>query len=238
MLKSTEQTAAGDRAARLWVGNDIVDLSDAEARGKSADSRFVGRILSQTEAESFARRPTDRHLWSLWSAKEAAYKVLTKAVGMRPSARSLEVSGADGNAGSVVCGDLRLEVEWSHAEDSIHCISWWTAAAEARTPRTALDWAVGQRGWGWGHLPLSPDEEATAGNEHSAAVRQLAKALLRRHVHGGGSLEVLRPTIRKRHGPPTFAVAGKPYPDWDVSLSHHGCFFAAAIGSRAQGGVG
>lgn len=60
------------------VGNDVVDLGEPENQGKSGDGRFLARVFTDQEQEmiALAARP-DTLLWSLWAAKEAAYKAIS-----------------------------------------------------------------------------------------------------------------------------------------------------------------
>ncbi|MBU2228722.1 MAG: 4'-phosphopantetheinyl transferase superfamily protein [Proteobacteria bacterium] len=61
------------------VGNDIVDLEESGNRGKSGDGRFLGRIFTPEERELIAGADCpDALLWSLWAAKEAAYKAVSR----------------------------------------------------------------------------------------------------------------------------------------------------------------
>ena len=61
------------------VGNDVVDLKDAANSGKSRDSRFLKKILTDAEIEYVKNADgPDQALWSLWACKETAYKVIKK----------------------------------------------------------------------------------------------------------------------------------------------------------------
>ncbi len=61
------------------VGNDVVDLNEPDNRGKSGDERFLDRVFTAEEREMIAgARSPDRLLWSLWAAKEAAYKAVSR----------------------------------------------------------------------------------------------------------------------------------------------------------------
>ncbi|MHB8770731.1 MAG: 4'-phosphopantetheinyl transferase family protein [Syntrophales bacterium] len=60
------------------MGNDVVDLHDPDNRGKSGDDRFLARVFTAEERGLIARAADpDRLLWSLWAAKEAAYKAVS-----------------------------------------------------------------------------------------------------------------------------------------------------------------
>lgn len=113
------------------VGNDVVDLKDPENIGKSRDDRFLDRVFTAGERELIASDPsTDTLLWSLWAAKEAAYKAVSSA---DPTVRSIPrryrvvLDARDATrkivrlAGKVITprGELVLEVavsaDWVHA---------------------------------------------------------------------------------------------------------------------------
>lgn len=67
--------------SRNRVGNDIVDLSIADIQHKYLDKRFLIRVFSQFEQEAITQS-IDKNiiLWSIWAAKEAAFKALKKNV--------------------------------------------------------------------------------------------------------------------------------------------------------------
>ena len=116
------------------VGNDVVDLKEPENIGKSRDDRFLGRVFTAGERERIASAPSpDTLLWSLWAAKEAAYKVVSSAdpaVCSIPRRYRVVLDGEDATrvtrksvrlAGKVITprGELVLEVavsaDWVHA---------------------------------------------------------------------------------------------------------------------------
>jgi len=64
------------------IGNDVVDLISPANRQKSTDSRYLKKILTDTEIEQvLCSDDPDAALWSIWVCKEAAYKVLIKQTG-------------------------------------------------------------------------------------------------------------------------------------------------------------
>ena len=63
----------------LVIGNDIVDLTVPENRGRSGDRRFRARVFTAAEEEWIdAAAAPDTMLWMLWAAKEAAFKAALK----------------------------------------------------------------------------------------------------------------------------------------------------------------
>jgi len=113
------------------MGNDVVDLKDPENIGKSRDERFIGRVFTAGERERIASAPSpDTLLWSLWAAKEAAYKAVSRAdpaVCSIPHRYRVVLDAEDVTrkivhlAGKVITprGELVLEVavaaDWVHA---------------------------------------------------------------------------------------------------------------------------
>lgn len=113
------------------VGNDVVDLKDPENIGKSRDDRFLCRVFTAGERELIASVPSpDTLLWSLWAAKEAAYKAVSSAdpaVCSIPRRYRVVLEAEDATrkivrlAGKVITprGELVLEVavsaDWVHA---------------------------------------------------------------------------------------------------------------------------
>jgi hypothetical protein len=61
------------------VGNDVVDFAAPGNLGKSGDTRFCGRVFTAEERALIAgaARP-DALLWTIWAAKEAAYKAVSR----------------------------------------------------------------------------------------------------------------------------------------------------------------
>ena len=127
------------------VGNDVIDLKDPENIGKSRDDRFLGRVFTAGERELIASVPSpDTLLWSLWAAKEAAYKAVSSAdpaVCSIPHRYRVVLEAEDATrkivrlAGKVITprGELVLEVavsaDWVHAlaagaEEALKRLCW------------------------------------------------------------------------------------------------------------------
>lgn len=203
------------------VGNDVVDLKDPENVGKSGDDRFLGRVFTAEERTQIAGAPSpDRFLWSLWAAKEAAYKAVSRADRSVCSVPRrypvlLEPEGTGRNvrrvAGRVITpkGELVLEVALS--EDWVHALAAKTEEALGRIVRCVkrLD---GERG---------------AADDPSAFVREalLGEIACR--------LDCSTEELRVVDGPdgsaaPRVLFRGESLTE-EVSLSHEGRFAAFAF---------
>lgn len=82
------------------VGNDIVDIAEAEKASNWQRPRFLGKLFSYSEQQLIQNddNPT-LMVWRLWSMKEAAYKLFTQAHPSRfynPKSFQCEVKGHTG----------------------------------------------------------------------------------------------------------------------------------------------
>jgi phosphopantetheinyl transferase (holo-ACP synthase) len=187
------------------LGNDVVDLGDPEAR--LAHPRFDARVFTREERAALRGSPDPERLrWSLWAAKEAAYKCLKKRAPetVFSPARFAVRLAADGT-GSVDCGGRRLRLAVFREGDALHAV-----ASDGADPGAALRVLA--------ELPAAQDA--------SQAVRALARAAAA-PVLGCAprEIEIVRegrvPRLRRRGAPV----------DLDLSLSHHGRYLEAALAS-------
>ena len=199
------------------VGNDVVDLREAANTGKSGDSRFLRKILTDAEIEFVrtAKNP-DTELWSLWACKETAYKVIKKLfpaiafVPVRwPAVFKKTKSGyAEGEVG--ILGKDGVFIRLFSGSDYIHC-----AGSDDKATLDKLIWNV----------ETLPDE----GTCPSLFSRQcLVKSLAEHFALNSHQIKIKR---RKQQGellPPRVCICGKET-DLDVSLSHDGRFVAYAF---------
>jgi phosphopantetheinyl transferase (holo-ACP synthase) len=186
---------------RPAIGNDVVDLTDPGGARHHENQRFVARVCADEER---TRVVSARDLWSLFAAKEAAYKALIK-VGGSPGFghRAIRVGpGLD----SVTWGGWRLELAITGDVDHVHAVAWTAGPRPmVRVART------------------TPDE--------SEAARTVLRELVARAIGcDPEELAIVRdpsPGSWDGYGPPRVVRSGVPL-DADVSLSHDGSFVAAA----------
>jgi phosphopantetheinyl transferase (holo-ACP synthase) len=235
------------------VGNDVVDLTRAEARGKARDQRFVRRVFTAAEAAFIqSASDPDRALWMFWAAKEAAFKVVSKQErGALFAHRNYEVQppsqwtldGTTGRARGAVTlqGEwLReLAVDWEWSAHRVHCLAV-SGRASFGSVRSAVgrvdpaaksiagDATVAGAG-GAGSTAWTQRETLSARTPESCEARLLAKRLA--YEAGLGEVEVVRNPGDRRMGPPLLYAVGSsaPLAGWDLTLSHDGAFAAAAL---------
>jgi phosphopantetheinyl transferase (holo-ACP synthase) len=192
-------------ARDAFIGNDVVDLADPVIARHHENERFVTRVCSDGER---ARVATARDLWSLFAAKEAAYKALVK-LGASPGFRHREICVAPDFAGVTWAG-TRVSLTVEADEDRVHAIAWcgrgaWPVFEVHRTRRSSL-------------------------NEGRQA-RVVLRDLVARAVGcSAAELEVVRDPVAGAwdgYGPPYVLRAGVRI-ETDVSLSHDGRFVGAA----------
>ncbi|MBS0327201.1 MAG: 4'-phosphopantetheinyl transferase superfamily protein [Proteobacteria bacterium] len=218
------------------IGNDVVDLAAAHNRDRARRLRFLERTLTAAERGRLSPgTDADREFARLWSAKEAAYKALRKrdpSFVFAPRRWQVELGSTQSRTGEregsvTVSADLRVAVRWRQMDDWVHCV------ALVGQPPLVVDEAVAQAAGLEGGEPFSEREREGFSCAESAAVRSLAKRLLRRH--GAGSVEIVRAPDGHVRAPPRAYSGAMPLAGVDLSLSHDGRFVAAVI-ALATGG--
>jgi len=184
------------------VGNDVVDLDDPVIGASHLRERFLARVLSPTEREHLASvAEAKRYVWSLFAAKEAAYKVVAKrTVAPAFAHRRFEVAG-DLSTVSYEGLVMRLRVETRGS--FVHAVAWTGVEA-----------------------PVSSVAQLETTEDPSLGVR----ARLLSALGGDPELSVVREPRAASwdgFGPPRVLCGGRPV-GLDVSLSHDGCFVAWA----------
>jgi phosphopantetheinyl transferase (holo-ACP synthase) len=191
------------------LGNDVIDLGDPETRPGARHPRFDARVFTREERAALALAADPERLrWSLWAAKEAAYKCLKKlAPGTCFSPVRFAVRLSVEGTGSVDFGGRRLRVAILSQGDALHAVATGGADPERTVLRVLSE------------LPVTADSAGA-----SEAVRALARDAAASQLGcAPGELELSRegrvPRLR-RHGA-KHAL--------ELSLSHHGRFLAAAL---------
>ncbi len=200
------------------LGNDVVDLTDPEARPGATHPRFDARVFTPAELERLRGSGAPHRLrWMLWAAKEAAYKLLRKV-----DARTIfspvrfQVALDATLRGQVRHGDRVVSLRLGEGEDSLHAI-----ATDERTPESRILTETAELEDPAGALP------GTGG----AAARALAVE----HIAGRLGVDPEELEIERRGRIPTLRHRGEET-GLDLSLSHHGRFvaFACDLGEPAQ----
>ncbi len=209
-----------------YIGNDVVNLSDSQARAKSGNIRFLNRVFTQNEQDLICRSiDPDLAVWSLWAAKESAYKAISKKrIGITSSPRKYEIKLDSSPRHGFLTGAAITPAEpvffnLFSGTDFVHCV-----AAESRTTLNLILWGMERSDTGCyqrGAFHGFQDESATA---RMAAVSAIAAYLgvkpedvnIRRDRHSGSLC------------PPVAYLKGERIKG-DLSLSHDLPFIAYAF---------
>ncbi len=186
------------------VGNDVVDLADAEAAHGANHARFDARVFGPRERHRLQTADDPRRMrWILWAAKESAYKAARRRdPGVIFSPVRFEVALDAGLQGCVRHPGGALEVRIELFGDCVHAL----AAAAPHEPETLLRGVA-----------------VVAGGDPGERVRALAIGALAQHFDTApGAL-----SIRSVGRIPQLFLRGTATA-CPLSLGHHGRFVAWA----------
>jgi len=187
------------------IGNDVVDLDDPETAAEGLNPRFDQRVFTTDELRQLAAADDARALrWTLWAAKESAYKLAKRRDPETVFAHSLFETVLDEDGFGTVChGDWCCAVAISREGSTIHAI----ATPDDRDRQRVIT--------GLGHVLESDDP--------SVCVRELATKSVARHLH----IKSAAVTISAGEDRiPVLCIDGRP--SGHLSLSHHGALTAFA----------
>ena len=206
----------------MLVGNDVVDLHDPESRPEAIHNRFDARVFTSDEREALRASASAHELrWTLWAAKESAFKVAKKldpAVRFLP--RDFVVRRITEGRALVMHETGAFDVRLRRTDDWVGAVATpmaanaaWTTAANA--PST--------------HRPITAGIERleVPGADPNRTVRELARAALAL----GMNLPPGQVQIAADRGIPVAYWRNRRLPV-DLSLSHHGRFVAWAWSAR------
>jgi len=200
-----------------YVGNDVVDLREPANAGKSQDSRFLKKILTNAEIEFIQNAENhDTTLWSHWACKETAYKVLKKSF---PDAAFLprqwtviftktKSKYSDGEV--IIPGKGSVYIRLFSNTRYVHCIG-----ADVLTVLDKLIWSV----------EALPEEEKI--NPSLYLRNCLGQSLAKHFSLNSHNIKIKRTRENGELQPPRVYVSGRKT-DIDISLSHDGKFIAYA----------
>jgi len=157
---------------------------------------LVQRILTPTERLLVAVSPDrDFMLWSLWAAKEAAYKAWAQGrfpAPFSPASFAVEFLTEKGHA-RVVKGDTSIPVRWSRGPDWVHALAGEDAASVVvRIERLEGNPSASVRRW------------AVASLKEAGGPAAVVRGRPPRFFEDGGELEV---ALSLSHDGPYGAVA-------------------------------
>ena len=189
------------------IGNDVVDLGDADSRVAGHHPRFDDRVFAPSERELIAACPAgERVRWLLWAAKESAYKAARRAdVHTVFSPSRFVVCLTAGTGATVAAAGRTFDVELRADDEHVHAIARGRDDARATVYSAVACLA------------------AVGGTTPSAAVRRITVTTLARLL----DIPERELALTREGRVPRLWVRGRPSAA-ELSLSHHGRFVAFA----------
>ncbi len=224
------------------MGNDIVDLLSDDAQARYLNQRFMQRVFSAQEQDSINQSGhKDRMLWSIWAAKEAAYKACQKQHKQLLFAHRLfyvdEITLLNLVCRPCESGELlgqlhynnqRLIVKWQWTAHYVHCIAIMTPMDTPSHHWQQIKFAINTIATAPPTLTMqqlfSAEELQSIHSHESLVTRYYAKKLLYRL----GADQTLK-IIKNDREPPQLMQQEQLPPDYEASWSHDGEWSAVAI---------
>lgn len=235
----TDITSAISSLSAAFVGVDVVDLTADRIRDRGLSQRFLDRVFTEAErARIDAAADEVSETWTLWAAKEAAFKVVSKLLGTPPvfEHRAFEVIDAPGTPPTGV-RYRDIHVALTARSDAEHVVvhAWNDPSSLVMVSEMGQDDAQELLDFrepfdAWCGPRFTPEEREALHSRASAFVRLLARMDAARFL----DMEEKRLSIRAGPGatgrrPPFLFVDGRESPSTDLSFSHHGNRLAWAL---------
>lgn len=226
------------------MGNDIVDLCEAECAVKSKDARFVSRVFNELEQNTISKSANrDFTLWMLWAAKETAYKIVSKLTSPPVFAHKLfratlqKMSTLEGDSiRAVIPIDYNhkfVEVGITGDTEHIHAVGSYITSGKASdyllfSKTKMLDPLEFNQFQQDAYLRkcFTDEERASIRDTEAALVRYYSKQDIAARLNiNPAQLQIIRPKAQNKMQPPYLLIDNKQI-NVDISLSHHGKWVA------------
>ncbi len=213
---------------KIFIGNDIVDLSNPDIVDQHKKERFINRVLDVSEREELYKSDDPKKmLWLMWSGKEAAYKVLKKILPTMVFSHSKIVINFEKLplCGSVQYGKYTISLRWNTSPSWIHCVA---VLKNDEKNLDVIEYDIKELTQVSKELDsFNSDELLSIYSSESAGVRNLTKKLLKKHLLD--QVQIIRLPLKKKFSPPELYLEESSLKKWDLSMSHDGKYVSCAI---------
>ena len=200
-------------------------MSSSENKYKYLNNRFCDRVFTANENKTIGLcldKNKDKILWSIWAAKEAAFKTCQKKIPeiifahkkfslcKKTLENLIDANFNENLIGTLIYNSLKIAIKWQWAQTSVHC-----AAVLCTSEKIFRNW----------DLIAIDIKVKNISTEESLLTRQYAKQFLI-SLGYNSNIEIIRPTTTinnsPRIGPPVLSLGGEILPHCEISLSHDG----------------
>ena len=226
------------------LGNDIIDLSQPDIFTKHSDQRFLQRVFSIQEQAAIQNSKNSSHvLWSIWAAKEAAYKACQKQnLDLIFAHKKFSVSDItlkllqnshqpEELTGNLFFGEQLIALRWQWTPRNVHCTAVNFVGSNEFQNWQAINYCIEE-------LDLkidinlrkhfSENEWESIFTAESAQTRLHAKHFLQT-LGFDKNIEIIRLNRSTRLTPPQLYLNQNLLANYEISLSHDGRWMAAAL---------
>ena len=187
------------------IGNDIVDLEYALKKSRWQEQRFLDKLFSKNEQDFIL---SDDHefekIWKLWSMKESAYKIISRADGIvRFNPKDFNCFDINTNHGQVAFDNVSIPTVTLTTKDFVQTTAYLSPIRISKVFKLS-------------RLGVQ--------SQHKECYQHLVKAYAELKNIAQKTIEV----IKSETGVPELYICGVLQKE-HVSLTHHGEFGAIAI---------
>ncbi len=193
------------------IGNDIVDLNQAGKAHRWQDPRFTRKLFTDSELDHLYAQPDPfEAIWRLWSMKESSYKAYSRITGKTFI-----------NPHNIVCEVESSTKGKAYIEQRTYLVNSTTTNDYVYSLATAI-----------GQTAIIDQVHKTA-NHSVAGIRVLRNKLLFNEIGRIENTRGILSIMKNQNGAP-FLLQDEVQLKLPITLTHHGHYFAFAVGERAS----
>lgn len=215
------------------IGNDVVDLHLASEK---VNQRFIQRVFTDDE-QYLIKQTSASMLWRLWSAKETAYKIISKINPDTIFSHRLfatEITSVNQQQLTLNYQDKSITMKTMAKQNALHTLAVYPQGQIWQHHYRQINDAELKYWQNQENLQqaFKPQELASIHHPPSAIARVDIKNVLEKHLQIEPSvITIIRPKIANKSQAP-YLLINQQTCEFDISISHHGEWVAWGIARK------